>query len=148
MSTIFRLSLLALALAVLSARGGAGQPGHSPQPAPADRFAVVELFTSQGCSSCPPADRLLSKLAQDARYQGKVIPLSFHVDYWNYIGWTDPYGNEHGAVLNAGSYYVFDVPASLGASTRADGINDMGTIVGRYIPTGGGSNFSGFQGKL
>jgi hypothetical protein len=90
MSTIFRLSLLALTLAVLAPRGGAGQPGHSPSPT-ADRVAVVELFTSQGCSSCPPADRLLSKLAHDSRYQGKVIPLSFHVDYWNYIGWTDPF---------------------------------------------------------
>jgi len=90
MSTIFRLSLLALTLAVLSPRGGAGQPGHSPSQT-ADRVAVVELFTSQGCSSCPPADRLLSKLAHDSKYQGKVIPLSFHVDYWNYIGWTDPF---------------------------------------------------------
>jgi hypothetical protein len=89
MSTIFRLSLLALALAVLSSRGEAGQTASSPQTA--DRVAVVELFTSQGCSSCPPADRLLSKLAHDSRYQGKVIPLSFHVDYWNYIGWTDPF---------------------------------------------------------
>ena len=85
MSTIVRFSLLALALAALSSRGEAGQP------APADRVAVVELFTSQGCSSCPPADRLLSKLAHDAKYQGKVIPLSFHVDYWNYGGWTDPF---------------------------------------------------------
>jgi hypothetical protein len=93
MSTIFRLSLLALALAVLSARGGVGQAGRSSQPAAADRVAVVELFTSQGCSSCPPADRLLSKLAHDAKYQGKVIPLSFHVDYWNSIGWTDPFSS-------------------------------------------------------
>ncbi|HEY0514358.1 MAG TPA: DUF1223 domain-containing protein [Thermoanaerobaculia bacterium] len=88
-----RLPLLALSLAFLAPRGGAGEPGRSPQPAPADRTAVVELFTSQGCSSCPPADRLLSKLAQDARYQGKVIPLSFHVDYWNSIGWQDPFSS-------------------------------------------------------
>ena len=90
MSTIFRLSLLVLALAALSSRGEAGPAAPSPSQT-ADRVAVVELFTSQGCSSCPPADRLLSKLAHDSRYQGKVIPLSFHVDYWNYIGWTDPF---------------------------------------------------------
>ncbi|SHH53678.1 DUF1223 domain-containing protein [Winogradskyella jejuensis] len=50
---------------------------------------VLELFTSQGCSSCPPADRLLKDVKSD-----KVITLSYHVDYWNYIGWKDPFSNE------------------------------------------------------
>ena len=90
MSSIFRFSLLALALIAIAPRSGAGEPGPS---VPSDRVAVVELFTSQGCSSCPPADRLLSKIARDPRYQGKVIPLSFHVDYWNSIGWTDPFSS-------------------------------------------------------
>jgi hypothetical protein len=94
MSLTVRLSLLALILAAaVSWRAGTGEAASAPPPAAGDRVAVVELFTSQGCSSCPPADRLLSKLSQDARYQGKVIPLSFHVDYWNYIGWTDPFSS-------------------------------------------------------
>lgn len=54
---------------------------------------VLELFTSQGCSSCPPADRLLSRLGADPELSTRVFPLSFHVDYWNYIGWTDPFSS-------------------------------------------------------
>ena len=50
---------------------------------------VVELFTSQGCSSCPPADKYLGELAK----HDDVVALSFHVDYWNYIGWRDPYSD-------------------------------------------------------
>lgn len=48
---------------------------------------VVELFTSQGCSSCPPADKILSQYAND----GDVLALSWHVDYWNYLGWKDTF---------------------------------------------------------
>ena len=51
--------------------------------------AVVELFTSQGCASCPPADALLSSLAGD----DDVITLAYHVDYWDYVGWPDTFGS-------------------------------------------------------
>jgi len=56
-------------------------------PAAPPGFAVVELFTSEGCSSCPPADRLLAEVSKG---QG-VYALEFHVDYWNSLGWRDPY---------------------------------------------------------
>lgn len=52
-------------------------------------FAVLELFTSQGCSSCPPADAVLGNYALENN--PNIIPLAFHVDYWNYIGWKDPF---------------------------------------------------------
>src|SRR3979411_1711990 len=55
------------------------------RPAHADPRAVVELFTSQGCSSCPPADKILGELAEDP----SVIALSMPIDYWDYLGWKD-----------------------------------------------------------
>ncbi len=57
--------------------------------------AVVELFTSQGCSSCPAADRLLTKTLGASQNKGqKIIALSFHVDYWNHLGWADPFSDK------------------------------------------------------
>ena len=61
----------------------AADPGSAARRGP----VVVELFTSQGCSSCPAADKFLGELAG----RGDVIALSFHVDYWNYMGWADPF---------------------------------------------------------
>ncbi len=75
-------SIAALAVAVaLFPAGPAAGAGKRP--------VVVELFTSQGCYSCPPADRFLGVLAQ----RPGVLALSFHVDYWNYLGWRDPFSS-------------------------------------------------------
>lgn len=55
--------------------------------------AVVELYTSEGCSSCPPADRWLEALTQLPKDEVDVLALAFHVDYWDYIGWKDRFGS-------------------------------------------------------
>ncbi|SRR5258708_6525456 len=68
---------------------------YRPAENPAVRkTVVVELFTSEGCSSCPPADELLSRLRQEHSAEGvEIIPLGFHVDYWNSLGWQDRFSS-------------------------------------------------------
>ena len=57
------------------------------------KVSLIELFASEGCSSCPPADRFLASLGEQEEAFTTFIPLAFHVDYWDYIGWADPYAS-------------------------------------------------------
>lgn len=81
----FSLSLAA-ALALLAA--GSAQAAGCQARSPATLTPVIELYTSEGCSSCPPADRWLSGL-KAAAAEGRVVAQAFHVGYWDYIGWVD-----------------------------------------------------------
>ena len=98
--------------------------------AKAQDTAVVELFTSQGCSSCPPADEFFGEL----RHMPGVIALSLHVDYWDYIGWEDTLGDpkftrrQHNYAIAENSKMVYTPQVIVGGVTRAVG-TDRSDIV-------------------
>src|ERR1700748_2779533 len=103
--------------------------GLSPVAAiAAERPVVVELFTSQGCSSCPPANAYLNELARDHR---DILPLAFHVTYWDRLGWKEPFSlaaaterqGRYGDRFGDGSYtpeIVVEGASSHVGSDRAD----------------------------
>ncbi|AUH33928.1 DUF1223 domain-containing protein [Paracoccus tegillarcae] len=88
---------------------------------------VVELFTSQGCNSCPPADAMLADLAQDP----DVLPLSFHVDYWDYLGWKDAFASpeftrrQQGYARSVGERAVYTPQIIVGGQDTAPSIQPV-----------------------
>jgi hypothetical protein len=85
------LRLAAAALAAFTASIVQAAPGGCTAQSGAGTAALVELYTSEGCDSCPPADRWLGALAAAGFGPDRVVPLALHVDYWDYIGWKDPF---------------------------------------------------------
>ena len=89
---ICAIAISAVAFLILSAFGRSSGVRAPGEPGSAPRVVVVELFTSEGCSSCPPADALLKKLSEQSSVEGvQIVALEEHVDYWNHLGWKDPY---------------------------------------------------------
>ena len=106
---------------------------------------VVELFTSQGCSSCPPADAFLTELAHK---RADVLPLAFHVTYWDYLGWKDPYSLDAATTrqrayarhLGAEGIYtpqmVVDGTTGFVGSSRPDGMAAIAGAAHKTVPVG------------
>jgi hypothetical protein len=84
--------LLRIAIAVLSLAISQAQAGSLSVTSPRHTVPVIDLYTSQGCSSCPPAEAWLRKLQRNG-YDKRVNILAFHVDYWNHLGWKDPFSS-------------------------------------------------------
>ncbi|TBX27790.1 DUF1223 domain-containing protein [Nioella sediminis] len=102
----------------------------------ADSPVVVELFTSQGCSACPPADALLTQLAE----REDVIALALHVDYWDYIGWADTFASgqftrrQHAYARHAGQRMVYTPQMIVGGVERVVGYEpmDVAELIAQY----------------
>ena len=92
-------------------------------PVGAEPVVVVELYTSQGCSSCPPADEFLAMLASDPR----ILPLALHVDYWDYIGWADKFAQpkfttrQKAYAHSVGSRSIYTPQLIIGGQDRIEG---------------------------
>jgi hypothetical protein len=109
------------ALAALLLSFASHVPAHAAMTA--EPVTVVELFTSQGCSSCPPADAFLGELAE----RKGLLVLSFHVDYWNYMGWKDPFSSpqmthrQRTYAQHLGQRYVYTPQMVVDGAAEAEG---------------------------
>jgi hypothetical protein len=100
-------------VAVLAAASMAAGAGECRLDSASHRVTVVELYTSEGCSSCPPADRWLSGLARQGITPDSAVLLAWHVDYWNQLGWPDRFSQQafserqRQAAVHAGAGFVY-----------------------------------------
>ncbi len=113
--TLFLVLAGCVASSVSAQTSGGAQPVAHP--------VVIELFTSQGCSSCPPADQLLTQLG--AAGAGRVVPLAFHVDYWNHVGWTDPFSSHSWTERQVDYMRAFHMEAPYTPQAVVDGVSQL-----------------------
>ena len=90
---LFRRSLILLALMLPIFTAAAATTGELVCASGENQTMLLELFTSEGCSSCPPAEAWLSRLVDNPKLWTEVVPVAFHVDYWDYLGWKDRFAS-------------------------------------------------------
>src|SRR5262245_13241848 len=95
MKRLFGFLAVAIFVSAVYSLAQSGGPSASPAPEAMPLTpVVVELFTSEGCSSCPPADSILAKMESAQPFKGvRIIAIEEHVDYWNQQGWVDPFSS-------------------------------------------------------
>lgn len=105
----------------------------------AKHVALIELFTSEGCSSCPPADRWLSSLKTDAGLWTDFVPVAFHVDYWDAIGWPDRFADPRFGQRQRRYYAEGAVPGVYTPGVVARGQDWRGWRRGGVVPATSGA---------
>jgi hypothetical protein len=153
---MLRSAVLILALGLAFTTRGADRVFESsPQ-----RTHLLELFTSEGCSSCPPAEAWLSKLKNESRLWKDFVPLAFHVDYWDRLGWRDPFAAKEwtarqyqyssnwkgesvytpGFVLDGHEWLDRSVPSTANEKTGVLKLSiDNQKIIAEFVPSESGS---------
>lgn len=142
-------SLAALLLAAGAADAQSRPSASNPASSPASRPTVVELYTSEGCSSCPPAEAQIGRLAQ----RPDVIALAFHVGYWDDLGWRDRFGLPESVARQRQYAHALHLPSVYTPQLVIDGQRDLvggggdnaitgaiGSGVGSAIGSGSGSD--------